>query len=51
MACRLTGAASMCAAQAEKLDSLLAHRGIGIDRVLNFSVPDTVLVRETCRPS
>ena len=32
-------------AQAEKLDGLLAHRGIGIDRVLNFSVPDSVLVR------
>ena len=38
-------ATCMCPAQAEKLDGLLAHRGIGIDRVLNFSVPDSVLVR------
>ena len=30
--------------QAEKLDDLLKKRGIGIDRVLNFDVPDSTLV-------
>ena len=30
--------------QAEKLDDLLEKRGIGIDRVLNFDVPDSTLV-------
>jgi adenylate kinase len=30
--------------QAEKLDSMLAQRGTQIDKVLNFSVPDSVLV-------
>ena len=30
--------------QAQKLDDLLAHRGIAIDRVLDFEVPDSVLV-------
>ena len=30
--------------QAEKLDGLLEKRGITIDRVLNFVVPDSVLV-------
>lgn len=33
--------------QAEKLDELLKKRGIGIDRVLNFDVPDSILV-STC---
>ena len=36
---------AMC--QAEKLDELLKKRGIGIDRVLNFDVPDSTLVT-TC---
>ncbi len=31
--------------QAQKLDGLLEKRGIAIDRVLNFMVPDSVLVR------
>lgn len=31
--------------QAEKLDELLQKRGIGIDKVLNFDVPDSTLVR------
>ena len=31
--------------QAEKLDELLGKRGIGIDKVLNFDVPDSTLVR------
>ena len=35
---------SMCH-QAEKLDDLLKKRGIGIDKVLNFDVPDSTLVR------
>lgn len=30
--------------QAEKLDELLKKRGIAIDRVLNFDVPDSTLV-------
>lgn len=30
--------------QAEKLDSMLAQRGTQIDKVLNFNVPDAVLV-------
>lgn len=30
--------------QAEKLDSMLAARGTQIDKVLNFNVPDSVLV-------
>jgi adenylate kinase len=31
-------------AQAVKLDEMLSHRGTAIDKVLNFSVPDAVLV-------
>ena len=30
--------------QAEKLDELLKKRGIAIERVLNFDVPDSTLV-------
>lgn len=30
--------------QAEKLDGMLAARGAAIDRVLNFAVPDALLV-------
>ena len=30
--------------QAEKLDEMLQHRGAGIDKVLSFEVPDSVLV-------
>ena len=30
--------------QAEKLDEMLEHRGAGIDKVLSFEVPDSVLV-------
>ena len=30
--------------QAQKLDEMLAARGASVDKVLNFSVPDAVLV-------
>ena len=34
--------------QAQKLDEMLQKRGTAIDRVLNFMVPDSVLVRAAC---
>lgn len=33
-----------CAVQAQKLDEMLAKRGQSIDSVLNFVVPDSLLV-------
>ncbi len=32
--------------QAQKLDGMLAKQGVAIDKVLDFQVPDSLLVRE-----
>lgn len=35
--------------QAQKLDEMLAKKGESIDKVLNFVVPDSLLVSRRCR--